>query len=146
MPVASMNPYQEKPAEEMVLYEKIDRHIARVTLTRPEKGDAILHGVMEIELAKALERGQNNDEVKAIILAGSGRHFCSGEDVRRMPIESARKKGEKLPQSFRMRFATVDMERTKRMFLYNSKTIIAVCQGGAGVGDADGAVLRRHCR
>ncbi len=130
-PKGSKNPYQEKPAEEMVLYEKIDKHVAKVTLNRPEKGNAILAGVMDDALAKALEKGEDDDEVKVVILAGNGRHFCSGEDVRRMPIESfGLKKGERLPQSFRMRGAHKNIERTRSKLLYNSKTLIAACQGG----------------
>ena len=135
-PPARANEYAEKPAEEMVLYEKVDRHIAKVTLNRPEKGNAILAGVMDDELRRKFDMAQDDDEVKVVVLAGNGRHFCSGEDVRRMPVETyGLKKGERLPQSFRMAGAARSVERNRTTILYSSKTTIAACQGaclGAG--------------
>lgn len=62
-----------------VLYEKQGR-IARVTMNRPEKYNAITD-VMVTELLAALERADADPEVRVIILAGAGKHFCTGYDL-----------------------------------------------------------------
>jgi len=56
--------------------------------------------------------------------------------VRRMPVESyGLRKGQKLPQSVRMRGAAKSVEETRRAILYGSKTTIAAVQGAAlGMG------------
>jgi enoyl-CoA hydratase/carnithine racemase len=132
----SENPYVEKDPADMVLYEKMPGHIAKITLNRPEKGNAILAGVMDDELNNKFQMAQDDDEVKVIILNGNGRHFCAGEDTRRMPIETfGLKKGQKLPQSYRMRGAARNTEKSRTTVLYSSKTTIASCHGavmGAG--------------
>ena len=121
---------EERTPDQMVLYEKVEKHIAQVTLNRPERGNAILAGVMDDELFRKMEMAQDDDDVKVIILAGNGKHFCSGEDLRKTPVETyGLKKGERLPQSRRMRGAALAAERARQTFLYSSKTIIAACQG-----------------
>lgn len=131
-PRGGEDPFVEKDPDDMVLYEKLPGHIAKITLNRPEKGNAILAGVMDKAMMEKFELAQDDDEVKVIILSGAGRHFCSGEDTRRMPVESfGLKKGQKLPQSFRMRGAARSAESTRSMILYSSKTTIAAVHGAA---------------
>jgi len=62
-----------------VLYEK-DGRIARLTLNRPEKLNAI-NETMPDELSAAVARANEDDEVHALILSGAGRAFCSGYDL-----------------------------------------------------------------
>ncbi len=122
--------YDVRPLDETVLYEKVDKHIAVVTINRPEKGNAILAGVTDVEIDRKMNMAQEDDEVKVIILRGAGKHFCAGEDVRRMPVESfGLKKGQRLPQSYRMRGMAKNTEEFRGTFLYSSKTIIAACHG-----------------
>jgi enoyl-CoA hydratase/carnithine racemase len=124
----------EDPAS-WVLYEKLDGSIARVTLNRPHRKNAILSPDMHVVMAERLATANDDDEVKVIILAATGSDFCSGDDVRRMPVERAGlKKGKKLPQTVRIRNA-VRLDENLRSLLYSSKTVIAACQGAViGVG------------
>ncbi len=62
-----------------VLYEA-DGRIARVTLNRPEKLNAI-DEAMPRELAAAVARANADDAVHVIVLAGAGRAFCAGYDL-----------------------------------------------------------------
>ncbi len=53
-----------------------------VTITRPEAGNAI-DVATAIALREALERAAHDDTVRGIVIAGSGRFFCAGGDVKR---------------------------------------------------------------
>jgi enoyl-CoA hydratase/carnithine racemase len=66
---------------DVVLYER-DGRIARVTLNRPERLNAI-DETMPRALAAAVARAGADDEVHVIVLSGAGRAFCSGYDLER---------------------------------------------------------------
>jgi enoyl-CoA hydratase/carnithine racemase len=86
-----------------VLYEVVDKHIAVVTLNRPERGNAMLAPYSFDELGNKIARAEDDDDIKVIILTGAGRGFCSGVDLRRSPVEAAGlRPGYRLPQSRRM--------------------------------------------
>ena len=94
----------EKPVEEAVLYEKIEKHIARVTLNRPEKHNALFPPDMFLELGRKIRMGADDDEVKVIILKGAGPSFCTGDDLNRAPYEAlGGGPGSRPPQSVRIR-------------------------------------------
>ena len=61
------------------LYEKADR-IARITLNRPEKLNALSAELRE-ELADAIIMSGQDKEVSVIILKGAGRAFSAGYDI-----------------------------------------------------------------
>jgi enoyl-CoA hydratase len=134
----------DEDPESWILYEKQDGGIVRITLNRPHRRNAILSPDMHFVMADRLAAAHEDDEVKVIVLAGAGSDFCSGDDVRRMPVERAGlKKGGKLPQTARIRNA-VRLEENLRNLLYSSKTVIAACQGavvGAGMNLALAADL-----
>src|ERR1700728_1291973 len=93
-----------EPVEDMVLYEMVDDHVARITLNRPHRKNAIKMPEMNEELTRKVERAADDDAVNCIVLAATGTDFCSGEDVSRVPIENyGLKKGQRLPQSYRIR-------------------------------------------
>lgn len=68
---------------DVVKYEKIaDEHLAVLRIDRPEASNAISTAVME-GLAAALEQARQDDEVRAVILTGTGdRVFVSGGDLK----------------------------------------------------------------
>jgi enoyl-CoA hydratase/carnithine racemase len=63
-----------------LLYEKADG-IARITLSRPERLNAITVSMLE-RLTEALEDAEQDEGTRAIVLTGSGRGFCSGLDLK----------------------------------------------------------------
>jgi len=60
-------------------YER-DERIARITLDRPERGNAITSRTAE-ELAAFVERADIDPAVHVIALAGNGKGFCGGYDL-----------------------------------------------------------------
>lgn len=57
-----------------------DGRVARITLARPEKRNA-LNPTMASELASLLRELEREDEVRVLALRGAGGHFCSGGDL-----------------------------------------------------------------
>ncbi len=66
-------------AEDSVLYKE-DGAIATITLSRPDKLNSF-NEMMHGQLRAALERAIANKEIRALILTGSGRGFCAGQDL-----------------------------------------------------------------
>ena len=64
---------------ETIRYE-VDRGIAVVTLSRPEKLNAFTMRMMD-ELLDVLDRIDADDDVGAVIVTGEGRAFCAGGDL-----------------------------------------------------------------
>lgn len=64
---------------ETILYGKKDR-IARITLNRPEKLNAI-NRTLATELEQAVIEANADPEVHVIVLKGAGRAFCAGFDL-----------------------------------------------------------------
>ena len=67
---------------ECLIYEVSDR-IATLTLNRPERLNA-LGGSLRDDLLDAVQRASDDDDVRAIVVTGAGRGFCSGGDVKAM--------------------------------------------------------------
>jgi enoyl-CoA hydratase len=113
-----------------VLYEVIDQHIAKITLNRPHRRNAIRTPEMNELLAGAFNRAQDDDEIKVVILAGAGKDFCSGEDTKKMPVEAfGLKKGGRLGQSKRMRGIRKLMNTTLEGTIWGDKIVIVAAQG-----------------
>ncbi|GGM83710.1 enoyl-CoA hydratase [Thermopolyspora flexuosa] len=55
--------------------------VATITLNRPDAMNA-LSLEMKLELLGALERARDDAGVRAVLLTGSGRAFCAGQDLR----------------------------------------------------------------
>lgn len=63
-----------------VLLVDIDRAVAHVTLNRPERRNA-LSSELQTALVSALDQLAVNEEINAVLLAGSGPSFCAGHDL-----------------------------------------------------------------
>lgn len=59
----------------------IENRIARITLNRPDAGNAMNPELVE-ELAKAARRCDGNPAVKVVLLSAYGKMFCAGGDLR----------------------------------------------------------------
>ena len=70
-----------------ILYRVQDR-VATITLNRPEKLNAWT-AVMARELREALTAAQADEGVRAIVITGAGRGFCSGADMSRLAAAAA---------------------------------------------------------
>lgn len=64
---------------EAILYQ-LEDGIVTITLNRPEKLNAFTAQMMS-ELLEAFDRTDKDDAVRAVIVTGAGRGFCSGVDL-----------------------------------------------------------------
>ncbi len=64
-----------------ILYEQ-DGPVVKITLNRPEVLNA-LNEPLVLELRDALDSADRNPEIRAVVLAGAGRSFCAGYDMKR---------------------------------------------------------------
>ena len=67
-------------AYETILYERRGP-AALITLNRPERLNAI-NAAMLRELNMAMDAAEADEDVRAIVLAGAGKGFCSGFDLK----------------------------------------------------------------
>lgn len=65
---------------DVTVLEDISDHVATITLNRPDRLNALTRQVEE-ELAAALQRADESEDVRVIILTGAGRGFCAGADM-----------------------------------------------------------------
>jgi enoyl-CoA hydratase len=68
----------------------VSGRIARITLNRPARLNAI-NAVMPREIRRAVDAANDDDRVHVIVLAGAGRAFCAGYDLK----DFAEKKGRR---------------------------------------------------
>lgn len=117
----------------------IEGHVATVELRRPPNNflDVELIG----ELATALETLDRDNNVRAVVLAAAGKHFCAGANLKkRVDDEAAGKKQVAQPRHL--------YHEAQRLVL-TKKPIIAAVQGsaiGAGLGLALVADFRVTCK
>ncbi len=106
---------------------KIHQGIATIIMSRPEICNA-LHPQMLEELETAFSDVHQEKKVQAVILTGSGQHFCSGMDLHTLQAISGLEMTESLPQWFRI------WERLSELYeamLRFPKPIVAAVDGGA---------------
>ncbi len=67
----------------------IDGHVATITLNRPEIMNA-LNREMYGELEQAFRDAHRDPDVRCVVLTGTGRAFCSGDDVKQIMLGEQR--------------------------------------------------------
>lgn len=65
---------------ETIQVEQEQRAVATIVLNRPERGNAFNQQMLE-ELYGALKGLSLNKSVRAVVLRGAGKHFCTGADI-----------------------------------------------------------------
>src|SRR5260370_38317650 len=88
-------------AFEQILFEK-GGHVATITLNRPAKLNAYSE-VMVHDILTALADARDDDNIRAVILTGTGRGFCSGGDIGQDFQYPARYRGHKMESMLEMR-------------------------------------------
>ena len=69
-----------------LLYERRG-HVAVITLNRPERMNAVSTRTVQ-ELIAAVDLAEADDEVRVIVLTGTGRAFCAGADLTREEVSA----------------------------------------------------------
>ncbi|MCB0220369.1 MAG: enoyl-CoA hydratase/isomerase family protein [Chrysiogenetes bacterium] len=66
---------------EFIKIEKPRKHVALITLNRPERYNALSHQVVR-ELLEALDTVAGNLDTRVIVITGAGKGFCAGADLK----------------------------------------------------------------
>ncbi len=80
----------------------VEEGIARITLNRPKRHNAINRALMT-ELLEAVEKVSHDDEIRVAIITGNGKSFCSGIDLDALKTENtftARSDAKEIPDIF----------------------------------------------
>jgi enoyl-CoA hydratase/carnithine racemase len=86
-----------------VRYEKVEQHIAVITLDRPDAANSLSFKVMREELPAAWQQAKDDADVRAIIFTASGdRYFCTGVDLRDPEMQQPRPESSGQPMEMRV--------------------------------------------
>ncbi|HXW42173.1 MAG TPA: enoyl-CoA hydratase-related protein [Xanthobacteraceae bacterium] len=85
-------------SDEPVLLDVDERGIARVTLNRPDRNNAYDGGLVQALLA-ALDRLERLKGLRAVVIAGNGRHFQAGADLKWIAAVRASSRDENIAVS-----------------------------------------------
>lgn len=116
-----------------IIYTK-EEGIATITLNRPDKRNAFTTDMQE-SIHLAIEDAAKDNEVRVVIITGTGRAFCSGADVKAMAEEHNRPDGVKKKRGLDKR--RVSLSTLLREF---DKPVIAAINGVAVGGGLDFAL------
>jgi len=125
-------PYKE------ILYDVEDK-IATITLNRPETLNAFTDTMLS-EWVDAIETAKHDKDVRALIVTGAGRGFCSGMNVKRAADGEAPQ-----PLYLRRNYMKLGVHRVPRALETLDKPYIAAINGpaaGAGMDMASMADIR----
>lgn len=67
------------PEYEKIIYS-VEQAVARITLNRPDKRNALDHEIVS-EVKAALKEAGRDETVRVVIITGAGKDFCSGADL-----------------------------------------------------------------
>jgi methylglutaconyl-CoA hydratase len=113
------------PDYQKILYS-VDQSIARITLNRPDKRNALDDGVVS-EFKDALRAAGSDDSVRVVLVGGAGKDFCSGADLASLQRVSSAGVEESMASARVMGELFVDMRG-------HSRPIIAAVRGRALAG------------
>jgi enoyl-CoA hydratase/carnithine racemase len=122
---------------EQIVYEK-SGHVATITLNRPKKLNAYSE-IMVHEILAALGDARDDDEIRAVIITGTGRGFCSGGDIGRDFQYPTRYRGHRMESMLEMRENMHELVKFLQRF---DKPTIAAINGAAVAG---GLTLALSC-
>ncbi|WP_372089718.1 enoyl-CoA hydratase [Tistrella mobilis] len=113
------------------LLERIENGVAWLTLNRPERRNAMSRPMLTA-LVSALTRLAADDEVRVVVLTGTGGAFCAGGDVKRM-AETAEAEAAKSSERRATELRQV-MEASRWLHEMGKPTIAALPGPAAGAG------------
>ena len=119
------------PGEQAQVLATVTDGVGRIALNRPEKRNALTHAMLA-QLLETIDRFEQSDDVRVLLLSGTGAAFCSGIDLADMQATRERR------GSFDYELLPLVFERLGRFV----KPSVAMVQGAAIAG---GCELALHC-
>jgi enoyl-CoA hydratase len=129
-------------SEEAVVYEVVG-HVATITMNRPEVANAQNTAVID-GIDHFLDVADADDEVRVVVLAGAGKHFSAGHDLKALVIGSDDDPWVAMRDTPEGKFRheqTMYYERCKRLYAFRKPTIARV----QGATVAAGLMLACMC-
>jgi methylglutaconyl-CoA hydratase len=123
------------------------RGIARLTLARPEVHNA-MNGVMYDEAREAIRRCETDPSIRALVLSGEGKSFCSGGDLKYQQAQAARPQSERIREASKLALWLREIDTLSKPVLgringpayAGGLGLIAVCDVAIGVDTAAFAI------
>ncbi len=112
---------------EHILYQ-VEGAVATLTLNRPERLNAITP-LMREEIYQAIAESEESNDVRAVIITGAGKGFCSGGDVKAMQENIKNRQGNPLEERI-----TPMRDKVVLAMRETSKPLIAAINGAAAGG------------
>ena len=125
------------PAFQKIVYA-IDGPVARVTLNRPDKRNA-LDSEMASEIRRALAESAENSAVRVVLLSGAGKDFCSGADLAALHQIAKATVMENLADARQLADVFLDMRRHPRPIVAAVRG--RALAGGCGIATAADIIL-----
>jgi enoyl-CoA hydratase len=117
------------------LATSVNKHIATITLNRPEKANA-MNAPMWQDIRQAMRWADETPDVRVVIIAGSGANFCSGIDLNMlMALGEKIKDADQARMQEKLRHIILDLQDCLTAIERCKKPVIAsihgACVGGA---------------
>ncbi len=112
-----------------ILYETRD-HIAKVTMNRPERMNGYSEPMVK-EMLAAIDDARQNDDIRVLIITGTGRAFCAGGDISGQPDSASRFRSHPMGHLLEMREGFHRLVLSLHRF---DKPVIAAINGAAVAG------------
>lgn len=115
---------------EQVLLESMHDGVLVLTMNRPESRNA-LNVAMAERLMQTIQRAALDPAVRAVVLTGAGKAFCSGGDVKAMATGSERR--ETIDERLRLLRSRMDVSRVLHQMPKPTVAMIRGAAAGAGL-------------
>ena len=131
--------------ESLVLESKDARGIVTLTLNRPQAFNSLSEGLLEA-LQSALDRAAADESARVVVIAGAGKAFCAGHDLKEMRAEPSLEYYERLfAQCARMMLTIQRMPQPVIARVHGIATaagcqLVAMCDLAVAVREAKFAV------
>ncbi len=112
-----------------IIYDTKDR-VAKITINRPERMNGYSERMVG-ELVAAVDLARQDDDIRALIITGTGRAFCAGGDISGQPDSVGRHRGHPMGHLLEMREGFHQLVLSLHRF---DKPVIAAINGAAVAG------------
>ncbi len=112
-----------------ILFDVSD-HVAKITINRPERMNGYSEPMIK-DLLAAVDTARQDDDIRVLIITGTGRAFCAGGDISGAPDSRSRFNGHPMGHLLEMREGFHQLVLSLTRF---DKPVIAAINGAAVAG------------
>ncbi|HXN87568.1 MAG TPA: enoyl-CoA hydratase/isomerase family protein, partial [Candidatus Binataceae bacterium] len=112
-----------------ILYDSRE-HVAKITINRPERMNGYDEQMVK-EMLGAIDLARQDDDIRVLVITGTGRAFCAGGDISPKPEHPSRFRGHAMGHMLEMREGFHQLVLSLHRF---DKPVIAAINGAAVAG------------